>query len=111
MEVGKMAEQKPARVSKTRQSAKSKPDPKTVQDPKTPAVSGETLHLFWARELVQLARSEAAKKGVPDHVMAQAMLVNAWMLFTGQGERDARKSVAGLFTASMAKQQNLPTSS
>jgi hypothetical protein len=62
-----------------------------------------TRHLFWARELVQLARQQATKKGVPDHVMAQAMLVQSWMLFTGQNEEEARKSVSGLFASSMAK--------
>ena len=62
-----------------------------------------TQHLFWARELTQLARQQAAKKGVPDHVMAQAMLVQSWMLFTGQNEEESRKSVSGLFASSMAK--------
>ena len=62
-----------------------------------------TQHLFWARELVQLSRTEAMKKGVPDHVMAQAMLVQAWMLFTGQNEGEAKKAVSGLFSVSMAK--------
>lgn len=62
-----------------------------------------TEHLFWARELVQLSRQQAAKKGVPDHVMAQAMLVQAWMLFTGQSEEQARKSVSGLYATSLAK--------
>ncbi len=62
-----------------------------------------TQHLFWARELVQLSRKEAKKMGVADHVMAQAMLVQAWMLFTGQNEKEAKKAVSGLFSASMAK--------
>jgi hypothetical protein len=62
-----------------------------------------TEQLFWAREFVRLAREQAAKKGVPDHVMAQAMLVQAWMLFTGQSEEEARKSVSSLFAESMAK--------
>ena len=62
-----------------------------------------TEQLFWARELVQLARSEARKRGVPDHAMAQAMMVNAWMLFTGQNEEEARKAVSAMFSASMAK--------
>ena len=62
-----------------------------------------TEQLFWARELVQLARSEAKKRGVPDHAMAQAMMVNAWMLFTGQNEEEARKAVSAMFSASMAK--------
>ena len=62
-----------------------------------------TNHLFWARELVQLARKQAAEKGVPDHVMAQAMLVQAWMLFTGQDEKQARKSVSSLYSNSIAK--------
>jgi len=62
-----------------------------------------TEQLFWAREFVRLAREQAAKKGVPDHVVAQAMLVQAWMLFTGQSEEEARKSVSGLFAESMAR--------
>ena len=63
-----------------------------------------TEQLFWAREFTQLARQQAVKKGIPDHVMAQAMLVQAWMLFTGQNEENSRKSVSGLFASSMAKQ-------
>jgi hypothetical protein len=63
-------------------------------------------HLFWARELVRLSREQAAKKGVPDHVMAQAMLVQSFMLFTGQPERDAAKAVSALYTTSMAKHVN-----
>ena len=35
--------------------------------------------------------------------MAQAMLLEAWMLFTGQGEEEAKMSVQGLFLTSMAK--------
>jgi hypothetical protein len=66
-------------------------------------VGPSTQHLFWARELVKLAREQASKKGVPDHVMAQAMMVQSWMLFTGQSEEEARKSVSGLYAASMAK--------
>ena len=62
-----------------------------------------TEHLFWARELNRLAREQAQKKGVPDHVMAQAMMVQAWMLFTGQSEEEARRFVSGLYSASMAK--------
>lgn len=62
-----------------------------------------TEQLFWARELVQLARKQAITKGVPDHVMAQAMLVQAWMLFTGQTEEEARKSVSQLYATSLAK--------
>lgn len=62
-----------------------------------------TEQLFWARELVQLAKSEAKKRNVPDHAMAQAMMVNAWMLFTGQNEEEARKAVSAMFSASMAK--------
>ncbi len=57
--------------------------------------------LFWAREFVNLARQQAAGKGAPSHVMAQAMLVQAWMLFTGQSEHEAAKSVSGLYAASM----------
>ncbi len=57
--------------------------------------------LFWAREFVKLAREQAAGKGVPNHVMAQAMLVQAWMLFTGQSESEAAKSVSGLYAATM----------
>jgi len=71
-----------------------------------------TEHLYWARELIQLARQQAVKKGVPDQVMAQAMLVQAWMLFTGQNEEDARKSVSQLYATSLAKvvpQQTVPT--
>jgi hypothetical protein len=76
-----------------------------------PATKGQentsptTQHLFWARELIRLARQQAVKKGVPDHVMAQAMLVQAWMLFTGQNEEESRKSVSGLFASSMARKK------
>jgi hypothetical protein len=63
-----------------------------------------TEHLFWARELIRLAREQAEKKGVPDHVMAQAMMVQAWMLFTGQSEEDARKAVSGLYSATLQRQ-------
>lgn len=59
-------------------------------------------HLFWAREFIQLAKTQARKKGVSDQVLAQAMLVHAWMLFTGQNEEASRKSVSGLFASSMA---------
>ena len=62
-----------------------------------------TQHLFWARELVKLAREQAKEKLVPDHVMAQSLMVQAWMLFTGQSEDEARKSVSGLYAASLAK--------
>jgi hypothetical protein len=68
-----------------------------------------TEHLFWARELVKLSREQAAKKGVPDHVMAQAMLVQAFMMLTGQSEEDAAKSVSGLYAASVAKHMNRQT--
>ena len=67
-------------------------------------------HLFWARELVQLARQEAKRKGVPDHAMAQTMMVQSWMLFTGQNEEEARKTVSGLFAASMARHMQPPAS-
>jgi hypothetical protein len=60
-------------------------------------------HQFWAKELIRLALQQASKKGVPSHLMAQALLLEAWMLFTGQGEEEAKKSVQGLFLASMAK--------
>jgi hypothetical protein len=62
-----------------------------------------TEQLFWARELIKLAREQATQKGVPDHVMAQAMLVQAWMLFTGQSEEESKNSVQGLFAASLGK--------
>jgi hypothetical protein len=62
-----------------------------------------TEHLFWAREFNRLAREQAQKKGVPDHVMAQAMMVQAWMLFTGQSEEEARISVGKIYAASAAK--------
>ena len=35
--------------------------------------------------------------------MAQAMLVQAFMMLTGQSEEDAAKSVSGLYAASVAK--------
>jgi hypothetical protein len=60
-------------------------------------------HQFWARELIRLAVQQASKKGVPRHAMAQAMLLEAWMLFTGQGEEDAKKAVQGLYLTSIAK--------
>jgi hypothetical protein len=68
-------------------------------------VSGKPTReqLFWARELVQLARKQAVSKGVPDHVMAQAMLVQAFMLFTGQSEEDSSQAVRDLYVHSMAK--------
>ena len=62
-----------------------------------------TEHLFWAKELTKLSREQAAKKGVPDHVMAQAMLVQAFMMLTGQSEQDAAKTVSGLYATSVAK--------
>ena len=62
-----------------------------------------TEQLFWAREFVKLARDQAKQKGIPDQIMAQAMLVQAWMLFTGQTEDEARKAVQGLFSASVNK--------
>jgi hypothetical protein len=65
-----------------------------------------TDHLFWARELVRLARVQAAKKGVPDHLIAKAMLVQSYMLFTGQSERDSSTTVKGLYANSMAKHLN-----
>jgi hypothetical protein len=40
---------------------------------------------------------------VPDHVMAQAMLVQAFMLFTGQSEEDSSQAVRDLYVHSMAK--------
>jgi hypothetical protein len=58
---------------------------------------------FWAREFVHLARKQAVSKGVPDHVMAQAMLVQAFMLFTGQSEEESKNAVRDLFANSMAK--------
>ena len=60
-------------------------------------------HLFWAREFVQLDKTQARNKGVSDQVLAQAMLVHAWMLFTGQNEEASRRSVSALFASSMAK--------
>ena len=62
-----------------------------------------TEHLFWARESIKLSREQASKKGVPDHVMAQAMLVQAFMMLTGQSEEDAAKTVSGLYATSVAK--------
>jgi hypothetical protein len=62
-----------------------------------------TEHLFWARELITLARKQAAQKGVPDHVLAQAMMVQSWMIFTGQSEMQARRAVSKLFSESMRK--------
>jgi hypothetical protein len=69
----------------------------------TPA---STQQLFWAREFVKLAREHASAKGVPDHAIAQAMMVQAWTLFTGQNEDDARKTVSGIYSRSIAKQQH-----
>jgi hypothetical protein len=69
-----------------------------------------TQHLFWARELIKLAREQAAAKGVPDHVMAQAMLVQSWMLFTGQSEADAKKSVSKIYSESISKKATKPAS-
>lgn len=69
----------------------------------SPSAPATTEQLFWARELIALARQQAKSKGVPDHAMAQAMMVQAWMLFTGQTEEESRKSVSGLFAQSMAK--------
>ncbi|AWM07547.2 hypothetical protein [Bradyrhizobium symbiodeficiens] len=60
-------------------------------------------HLFWAREFIQLAKTQARNKGVSDQILAQAMLVHAWMLFTGQNEEASRRSVSTLFASSMAK--------
>ena len=74
-----------------------------MSDTEIAATPATTEQLFWARELVQLARSEAKKRGVPDHAMAQAMLVQAWMLFTDEDEDSARKSVSGLYAASIGK--------
>jgi hypothetical protein len=68
-----------------------------------PGAPATRQHLFWARELVLLARKEAAKRGVPDYALAQAMLVQAWILFTGQGEREAKVAVSRMFTDSIAK--------
>ena len=62
-----------------------------------------TEQLFWARELTKLSREQATKKGVPDHVMARAMLVQAFMMLTGQSEQDAAKTVSGLYATSVAK--------
>jgi hypothetical protein len=59
-------------------------------------------HQFWAREFIRLALKQGEKKGVPSHTMAQVMLVQAWMLFTGQNEQEATKIVQGLFLKSMA---------
>jgi hypothetical protein len=67
-------------------------------------------HVFWARELNRLAREQAQKKGVPDHVMAQAMMVQAWMLLTGQSEEDARLAVRGIYSASLQRTQLHQTS-
>jgi hypothetical protein len=66
-------------------------------------------HQFWARELTRLAVQQAFKKGVPRQAMAQAMLLEAWMLFTGQGEEDARKAVQGLYLTSVAKKYSGPS--
>lgn len=62
-----------------------------------------TEHLFWAREFVRLAREQATKKRVPDHVMAQAMIVQAFMLFTGRSEEEAAKAVKELYATSIGK--------
>lgn len=59
--------------------------------------------LFWARELIKLAREQAVRKGVPNHVMAQAMMVQSWMLFTGQSEEEAAKAVSAIYSSSMGK--------
>jgi hypothetical protein len=84
------------------------PETTTIAAPSQTATGPATQHLFWAREMLRLAREQATKKGVPDHVMAQAMMVQAWMLFTAQSEEEARKSVSRLYAASLAKnaQQN-----
>jgi hypothetical protein len=59
-------------------------------------------HQFWARELIRLALKQAENTGVPRHTMAQVMLVQAWMLLTGQSEPEATKIVQELFLKSMA---------
>ena len=61
-------------------------------------------HQFWARELIRLAKEQAAKKGVPGDVLARAMLLEAWMLWTGQPEEDAKKSVQAIYAQTIAKQ-------
>jgi hypothetical protein len=61
-------------------------------------------HVFWANELTRLAREQAQQKGVPDHIMAQAMMVQAWMLLTGQSQEEARRTVSGLYSASLQRQ-------
>ena len=60
-------------------------------------------HHFWARELIRLAKQQAAEKGVPGDVLARAMLLEAWMLWTGQSEEDAKKSVQAIYAQTIAK--------
>jgi hypothetical protein len=79
-----------------------KPTGQIMQDPQRMDGPSSSDHQFWAREFLRLALKQAEKKGVPSHTMAQLMLVQAWMLFTGQSEQDASKTVKTLFLKSMA---------
>lgn len=68
-----------------------------------------TEQAFWAREFARLAIEQAMKKGVQRHTMAQAMLVQAWMLLTEQTEENAVKAVKGLYASSVARQFMQPS--
>jgi hypothetical protein len=73
-----------------------------MQEPHPASALSSSDQHFWARELLRLALRQAEQKGVPNHIMAQVMLVQAWMLFTGQSGQDASKTVKTLFLKSMA---------
>ena len=52
--------------------------------------------LYRAREMLAVFRRHAADLGVPDQVVAEAMLVDALMLMTGGSEDVARAALASL---------------
>jgi hypothetical protein len=55
------------------------------------------------RELA-VARCPILNKGAQSQGAAGSILVQAWMLFTGQSEEDARKAVSGLYSATLQRQ-------
>lgn len=48
---------------------------------------------FWAKALLEIYRRQAAEKGVPDDLVAQTMMIEAWTILTGCSEADARAAI------------------
>ena len=52
-------------------------------------------------------RAAAHQGGVPDDLLAEAMIVEGWMLLTGSTEAEARQEIATILNGQLAALRNV----